>query len=104
MDAALARQRLGEPADLVHQPARRNGRVIREGLVSDVDELEHLLGALGQRAVAQHTARATRSHASGIALAQLLLEAQSRSSAAGLRADLDLVGDRADDCDAEAAL
>ena len=37
----LARERLGEAADLVHQPARRQRRVVAERLVADVDLLEH---------------------------------------------------------------
>jgi hypothetical protein len=43
----LSCKRLGKPADFVHQSPRRDGRVIRKGLMSDVDELEHGLGALG---------------------------------------------------------
>ena len=57
VDDALAGQRLGEPPDLVHQAARRDRRVIRERLVSDIDELEHGLGGSYERTVAQHTAR-----------------------------------------------
>ena len=40
MDDALARERLRQRADLVHQPARRDRRVVGERLVSDVDELQ----------------------------------------------------------------
>ena len=38
---ALAAQRLGEAVDLLHQPARRQRRIVGERLVSGVDELEH---------------------------------------------------------------
>ena len=34
---AAAGKRLGEPADLVHQAAGRDGRVVAERLLSDVD-------------------------------------------------------------------
>ena len=37
----LPAQRLGQPPDLLHQPTRGDGRVVRERLLSDVDELEH---------------------------------------------------------------
>ena len=35
-------ERLRQPADLVHQAAGRDGRVVRERLVAGVDELQHL--------------------------------------------------------------
>jgi len=38
---ALAGERLGKAADLVHQPARSDGRVVRERLVTGVYLLEH---------------------------------------------------------------
>src|SRR5438034_6466687 len=58
MHDALPLERLGEPSNLVHQPPRRDGRVIRKGFVSDVDELEHGLGAWIQgRTAEQLTAR-----------------------------------------------
>jgi hypothetical protein len=41
MHQPLPAQRLGEPADLLHQPARRDRRVVRERFLADVDELEH---------------------------------------------------------------
>ena len=37
----LAAQGLREAADLLHQPARDDGRVVRERLLTDVDELQH---------------------------------------------------------------
>jgi len=37
----LPLQRLREPRDLVHQPARHEGGVVGERLVADVDELQH---------------------------------------------------------------
>ena len=40
----LSRERRGQLADLVHQPARRERRVIRERLVADVDELQQTAG------------------------------------------------------------
>ena len=83
----LAGQRLGQPADLVHQPTRGDGRVVRELLVSDVDRLEH--GGETSRG-----AGSTVEH---------LDEAQPRTPAALARADLDVVGDRADDRDPETA-
>src|ERR671935_60031 len=43
MHDALALERLGELADLVHEPARRDRRVVAQGLVTDVDELEHVV-------------------------------------------------------------
>ena len=44
MHDALAAQRLGEAVDLLHQAARRQRRIVGEGLVSGVDELEHQRG------------------------------------------------------------
>ena len=41
VDDALALERLREPADLVHEPARRDRRVVAQRFVTDVDELEH---------------------------------------------------------------
>ena len=41
VDDPLARERFGEPADLLHQPARRERGVVRDGLMSDVDQLQH---------------------------------------------------------------
>jgi hypothetical protein len=38
---ALAAERLRQPADLLHQATRGDGRVVRERLLSDVDELQH---------------------------------------------------------------
>ena len=42
----LPGKRFGQPLDLIHEPTRRDGRVIGERLVSGIDELEHGLGAL----------------------------------------------------------
>jgi hypothetical protein len=39
MEHALARERLGERLDLLHEPAARDGRVVGERLVADVDLL-----------------------------------------------------------------
>ena len=44
LEHARAGKRLGELADLVHQPAGRDRRVVRKRLVTDVDELEHAAG------------------------------------------------------------
>ena len=41
VDDALALKWRGKAADLFHQPARRNRRVIRERLVAGIDELQH---------------------------------------------------------------
>jgi len=41
VDDALADQRLGKPANLVHHSARGERGVVRDGLISDVDALEH---------------------------------------------------------------
>jgi hypothetical protein len=41
LEHAGALERLRQTADLVHQPAGRERRVIRERFVADVDELEH---------------------------------------------------------------
>ena len=41
VDDALPLERLREPADLVHEPARRDRRVVAQRFVTDVDELEH---------------------------------------------------------------
>ena len=47
MHDALATQRLGEAVDLLHQAARRQRRIVGEGLVSGVDELEHQKASRG---------------------------------------------------------
>ena len=48
LEHTRAGERRGELADLVHQPAGRDRRVIRKRLVTDVDELEHAPdGSLG---------------------------------------------------------
>ena len=44
LEHARAGERRGELADLVHQPAGRDRRVVRKRLVTDVDELEHARG------------------------------------------------------------
>ena len=41
VDDALSRQRLREPADLVHHATRSERRIVRDRLLSDVYELEH---------------------------------------------------------------
>src|SRR2546422_11280321 len=41
VDDALAPERLGEAADLVHEPARGERRVVRERLPTHIDEGEH---------------------------------------------------------------
>ena len=42
MDDPLALERLGQSANLVHEAARRDRRVVAQSLVTDVYELEHL--------------------------------------------------------------
>ena len=79
----LARQRLGQAADLLHQSARRQRRVVAKRLVADVDLLEH------------------RSPAGRCA--EVLDEAQARATSFA-RLDLELVGERPDNGDAEPAL
>src|SRR6185437_6545624 len=44
MDDALALERLGKPADLVHETTSRNRGVVGKRLMSGVDELQHGLG------------------------------------------------------------
>ena len=54
----LPGERLGQPLDLVHEPTRRDGRVVGERLVSGIDELEHGLGAFLETNGRENTARA----------------------------------------------
>ena len=91
MGDTLAGERLREPADLVHETAGRNGCVVAERLLSDVDELEHGCGGGG---------RGVRAY---LLIGQELDEPQP-GAAVVTRADLDLVCERADDLDPETAL
>src|SRR3954470_11508338 len=93
MDDALALERFGEPADLVHETTSRNRGVVRKRLMSGVDELQHGLSAF-------RTVERSREYSPG-GLAQAFLEAEPRSFPLRPRADLDAVGDRPDDRDAE---
>src|SRR5512133_1394980 len=53
----LPGERLGQPLDLIHEPTRRDSRVIGERLVSGIDELKHGLGAFLETNGRDNTAR-----------------------------------------------
>ena len=59
VEDALPRERLGEPPDLVHEPAGRDRRVVAERLVADVDEREH--GRRGRSVAAGSDGQPSRS-------------------------------------------
>ncbi len=86
----LAREGLRQPADLLHQAAGRDRRVIDERLLSDVDELQHGLERNRPRIA--------------VGLRGEELDEAQLGAAAFALGDLDLVGDGADDLDPEAAL
>ena len=75
---ALPGERLGQRADLVHEPPARDRRVVREQLGADVDLLE------------PHGGRRYRGSRS---LVQILEEPQTRTAGALPGADVELVGD-----------
>src|SRR6266508_2111742 len=92
MSDALTCQGLRETANLVHQTARCERGVVREGLMSDVDKVEH------GESRRQHDTQGDR------LVVEKLDETEPRAAPGATLARLELVCDRLDDGDPEPAL